>query len=423
MKNRWLFFILILSNYAVADIKSDVTYLAAPRLNGRMTGSAGNKEVQSWLVQKMQASRLRPSGDIAKNSFQYSFKNKYDYTASKEFEGTNIIGILYPNNTWSDEKPKVMIGAHFDHLKECRLKFGTSDTVCHGATDNAAAVAVVLSLIQTLPSMIEAPVAIAFWDAEEMGLLGSDAFLKAPSFDLASLNTYINLDIIGLNLFKGLENDHFVIGSETGGPALENLVHATLAETKEPVTYHLLSYAFGHGRSDMSSFLRHNLAISTLFFSDGDGAVYHSSSDDVSNVNFEKVASILKIISELTVRLAKLTKNELEFKKPNVYLDKGTFLQEILHFIFGNSFILKAGLPTPIFADVVEVRILIKKLLLNKETNKLGADTIAKLVELESNLGEIQIQGESNFSFIDKFNLLKSAAIFTQASKDLTFIP
>ncbi len=423
MAYRLMFSIFLLSIFAKADIKSDVAFLSSARLNGRATGSSGNKQALDWLVKKMQVHKVRPSGDTSKKSFQFSFKNSYDFKSNKEIQGANLIGILYPKNIWSDQKPKVMIGAHFDHLDECWLKFGSSDAVCHGATDNAAAVAVVLSLVQTLPDLIEAPVAIAFWDAEELGLLGSDAFLKSPSFDLADLNTYINLDIIGLNLFKGLEKDHFIIGPETGGQALEKIIQATLDEAKEPVTYHSLSYAFGHGRSDMSSFLRHNLNVPTLFFSDADGAVYHSSSDDVSNVNFEKVESVARIINGITIHLSKLKISELEYRKPKVYLDKGTFLQEVLHYIFGNSFILKTGFPIPNFADVSVVHSLIKKLLANREANKLSANTIVKLFDLEVKLADIQIHGESEFSFIDKFNLLKSAAIFTQASKELTFIP
>ncbi|MBL7556651.1 MAG: M28 family peptidase [Bdellovibrionaceae bacterium] len=411
-----------LSLSAIAGIKEDITFLASDKMNGRVSGSPENKEVQTWLIERLTALKVRPAGDQSKKSFSYPFENSYDFRANQKIRGTNIIGILYPQNTWTIDNPKVIMGAHFDHVSKCWKKFDDADEICNGAADNAAAVAVVLAAAQTLASDIQAPVALAFWDGEESGLLGSDAFLQSPSFNLNQVVAYINLDIIGLNLAAGLESHHMIIGSETGGSKLETLVqNVTATETK--IKYNQLSYAFGHGRSDMTSFMRHNFEIPLLFFSDGDGPVYHSSSDDVTKINFEKVDSITRVISKLTSQLTRLNNTELKFQKPTVHIDKGTFFQNVLTKIFGKDHLLKAGFPIPKFSDVDTVIKIYDITLENAEKNQLTPEEVVKLKKLHNDLKKIQAAGEKKFSALDYYKALQAGGTLTLTLRNLKFIP
>ncbi|OYZ19582.1 MAG: hypothetical protein B7Y39_11880 [Bdellovibrio sp. 28-41-41] len=406
-----------------AGIKEDVTYLASDKLNGRVTGTAENLEVQNWLIQRLKELKIRPAGNTAKTSFQYPFANSYDFKTQEKIHGTNIMGIVYPRKNWTEEKPHLLIGAHYDHIATCWKKFDAEDSICNGAADNAAAVAVVLSVAQNLADSIQSPVALAFWDGEESGLLGSDAFLKEPSFDLSQLNAYINLDIIGLNLYAGLENHHMIIGSETGGAKLEKLVKEMADQESSKVTYHRLSYAFGHGRSDMSSFIRHGLNVPLLFFSDGDGPVYHSSSDEVKNINFDKVSSIAEVIRKLSIQLSKMSASEFEYRQPTIFIDKGTFLQIVLTKIFGTNHMLKTGFPVPTYSDLDVVMELYEKAIQNAERNKLKPESVKKLTDLLNSMKEIKAKGNKKLFGMDNYNLLKAAAIFTATTRELTFVP
>jgi hypothetical protein len=406
-----------------ADIKSDVQFLASDSMNGRVSGSQANADVQNWLMGRLQLLNVRPAGNTSKNDYRNSFVNSYDFKTNQKISGTNIIGIVYPSGKWTDQLPTVMIGAHFDHTDKCWQKFGNTDQICNGATDNATAVAAVLSILPKLTEQIKTPVIIAFWDAEEQGLLGSDAYLKSPTIDLKNLVAYINLDIIGLNLFSGLENHHMIIGSETGGPILQKLVQEYASQESNIVKYHQPSYAFGHGRSDMTSFIRHGLNVPILFFSDGDGAVYHSNSDHADYVNFEKVASIAKVIQNLTMALSAMKATDITYQAPTVYLDKGTWLNKLLQFVFGAKNQFKTGLPIPSFSDVAIVIHLYETLLENKDRNKLPAETVMAINDTIKHLKIIQDNGQRQFTIKQKFDLLKSAAYFTLYSKQLTFIP
>tara|TARA_B110001454_G_scaffold124375_1_gene116020 strand:+ start:1483 stop:2760 length:1278 start_codon:yes stop_codon:yes gene_type:complete len=421
------FVILITAAFSVvtqAGIKDDIAYLASDKLKGRVTGTAENLEVQSWLTQRLTELKVRPAGNSSKSSFNYPFANSYDFRSKEKIHGTNIMGIVYPQRNWTEEKPRVLIGAHYDHVAMCWKKFGADDdSICNGAADNAAAVAVVLSIVQNLAESIHSPVAIAFWDGEESGLLGSDAFLKEPSFDLNQLNAYINLDIIGLNLCAGLENHHMIIGSETGGTKLEKLVKETADRESSKVTYHQLSYAFGHGRSDMSSFIRNDVKVPILFFSDGDGPVYHSSSDEAKNINYDKVASIAEVIRKLSVQLSKMKTSDFGYHEPTIFIDKGTAIQTPLTKLFGTNHMLKVGFPVPTYSDLDVVIDLYDKLIQNADRNKLKTESVKKLKELQNSLKKIKAKGGKKLVGMDNYSLLEAAAIFTATTRELTFIP
>lgn len=418
---------LVLNFSVLAEIKDDINYLASDKLKGRVTGSKEHGDVQDWLIRRLTELKVRPAGTVDKAankaSFKYPFANSYDFHSKEKIHGTNLMGIVYPKKTWTDEKPKVLLGAHYDHIDSCWKRFNTDDDICNGAADNAAAVAVVLDVTQQLAESIESPVALAFWDGEERGLLGSDAFLKDPSFDLSLLNAYINLDIIGLNLMAGLENHHMIIGSETGGVNLEKLVKDAIDPEKSKFIYHQLSYAFGHGRSDMSSFLRHGFKVPLLFFSDGDGPVYHSSSDEAKNINYDKVSSIVDVVRKISIQLSKMNKSQFEYQQPTIYIDKGTFLQDMLTKIFGFNHMLKVGFPVPKYSDLDIVIDLYELAIKNAERNKLKPESTQKLTQLLAALKDIKTKKQKQLSALDNYELLKAAAVFTQTTRELSFIP
>lgn len=83
------------------------------------------------------------------------------------------------------DAPLLLIGAHSDRV-----------AVGHGATDNASGSASVLALAERFQRqpLKHHRVAIAFWDLEEEGLLGSKAFVADGSTKPA---LYVNFDVFG----------------------------------------------------------------------------------------------------------------------------------------------------------------------------------------------------------------------------------
>jgi Zn-dependent M28 family amino/carboxypeptidase len=102
--------------------------------------------------------------------------------------GRNVIGRL---RTGAEERPMVIVGAHIDHLG---VGGGTSslatdeerDQVHVGADDNASGVAAMLEIAQSLAVQhkrgkldAKRDLLIVGWSGEELGLFGSQAFVKS----------------------------------------------------------------------------------------------------------------------------------------------------------------------------------------------------------------------------------------------------
>jgi len=96
-------------------------------------------------------------------------------------EGVN----LFADVGGPDGAPLLLIGAHSDKVEAGR-----------GATDNASGSAAVLALAQRLKQrpLQHHRVRVAFWDLEELGLLGSRAYV-AGGKDKPAL--YVNFDVFG----------------------------------------------------------------------------------------------------------------------------------------------------------------------------------------------------------------------------------
>jgi hypothetical protein len=99
--------------------------------------------------------------------------------------GTNVIGRL-PGAGAADEV--VLVGAHYDHIPGCL-----------GADDNATGVAGALELARVLASAStrSRTLAIACWDQEEVGLLGSIAWVVNGQVPGERVVAYFNYDMIG----------------------------------------------------------------------------------------------------------------------------------------------------------------------------------------------------------------------------------
>ncbi|RYZ18361.1 MAG: M20/M25/M40 family metallo-hydrolase, partial [Sphingobacteriales bacterium] len=120
-------------------------------------------------------------------------------TFKKEFRtGTNIVG--YINNNAAQT---VIIGAHYDHLgygEDGSSRMTEPGRAIHnGADDNASGVAAMLALADKLKKSAQKKYNYLFiaFSAEELGLLGSKAFVKEKDFDRKKAAYMINMDMVG----------------------------------------------------------------------------------------------------------------------------------------------------------------------------------------------------------------------------------
>lgn len=278
---------------AVAFEASDVEALADDAMQGRNNNTAGSLAAQAYLIGELQ--EMGAAGLDTNQSGDAAYKQPFVQSGTI---GTNILAII-PGSELPNEY--VIVGAHYDHVGSCRT-VQAGDTVCNGATDNAAGAAIVLAVGRTLAALPTPPrrsVILALWDAEEDGLRGSLYYSNNPLVPMASTVAYINLDIQGANLLPSLRNYTFAIGAETG-TTLGALASAaaggiTLQERQ-------LSYLFGQGRSDYVNFV--NKSVPTIFYSDSTGPCYHTNGDEVAVVDFGKLEQQAQRVLSLTTTLA-----------------------------------------------------------------------------------------------------------------------
>lgn len=366
MKKVILFLLISLPAFSqeCRQLQETLQFLSSDRLLGRVPGTPEHTEARKYIAKKLT--------DIGADVFEHKFP-----------DGVNLWGVLYPTGNRSG-KPEVIITSHYDHIDHCSPKRGSNSSVCNGAADNSGAVAALLNALEKLKGNIKKPVAFAVFDLEEEGLIGSKYFVNAKILPNIKLN--LNMDIIGLNPFSGMENVHLTMGGETGG---KNLVKDLETASKKSglETFHF-GYALAHGRGDLTNFIKRG--IPSIHFTDGDGSVYHSQADEYQYLNQTKILKISDLIFQMVLLAEK--NGPYDFKNP-----------------------IQGEYALPMFNDVK-----VGKALVEKIYKQIKASEISRFSD---GLGKIIKKGENNFAVAEMTSFQQIALGLMEYSRNLNEIP
>ena len=205
-----------------------------------------------------------------------------------ERRAANVIGIL-PGTDPALADEAVVIGAHYDHV-------GIIDgKIHHGADDNASGTAVVLGLARAFAVAGGAPRTLVFalFGAEELGLVGSRHYVRAPAVPLARTVGMVNLDMVGRFGHGGLS----VTGVDSG-TGLRAIV--TDAARGAGVSVKLGGDPFSP--SDHLRFYRAGTPI--LFFHTGRHSDYHRPSDTADKIDADGMVRVASVAADVIARLA-----------------------------------------------------------------------------------------------------------------------
>jgi hypothetical protein len=162
-----------------------------------------------------------------------------------------------------DESRTVFLGAHLDSVPAGP---GINDN--GSGTDAVLATAVAVSKAKLRPS---GHLRFAFWGAEELGLIGSDEYLKSLSAaERKRIQVYLNFDMEGTR-----DNPYWFM------PDLDN--EATVALKKYFTSRNLPIMEIGMGNSDHARFLQYGVPISGV--STGIDDCYHDRCDRIENIS------------------------------------------------------------------------------------------------------------------------------------------
>ena len=197
-------YLAAIESISAQDIQEHVDFLADDALEGRECGSSGCRRAAEYLRRELKKLHIR--GAVDDGRFEQPFDPEY----------CNILGIV-PGSDPQLKDEVVIIGAHYDHVG-----YGTEENsagpigqIHNGADDNASGTSMLLELAEALARMPKNPrrtILLAFWDAEEVEMLGSRYWIANPTVPSEQVVAAINLDMVG----RLRDNLLTVYGTRTG---------------------------------------------------------------------------------------------------------------------------------------------------------------------------------------------------------------
>ena len=213
--------------------------------------------------------------------------------------GHNVVAYLPATSSTSGvSKPWIAVGAHFDHLGRGGAGNSLADqkdakAIHHGADDNASGTATVLAIGEALSQQPrKRNLMLAFWSGEELGLLGSNAFVSKPPVPIDQIAAYLNFDMVG----RVSDNKLTVQATGTSGTWPKILEQANVAAgfdlTLQPDPYQ---------PTDVSSF--NSVSVPSLAFFTGAHSEYHKPSDTADRINYEDLDRVAEFATAIVTRL------------------------------------------------------------------------------------------------------------------------
>jgi Peptidase family M28/PDZ domain/PA domain len=211
----------------------------------------------------------------------------------------NVVGYLPATSTTTGvDKPWVALGAHYDHLG--RGGHGNSlarkeeaGQIHHGADDNASGSAAVLGVAELLSKQPRRRnVLLAFWSGEEIGLLGSAAYVNSPLVPVSQLAAYLNFDMVGRMV------DNKLTVQATGTSPIWGRI---LEQANVAAGFELVIQPDPYQPTDVASF--NQAGVPCLAFFTSTHTDYHRPSDTADKVNFDDLDRVISFAAAIVKRV------------------------------------------------------------------------------------------------------------------------
>jgi Zn-dependent M28 family amino/carboxypeptidase len=221
------------------------------------------------------------------------------------------------------------MGAHYDHVGYADTELtsdgrrpsppgrvtpgAADDRIWNGADDDGSGTVAVMALARAFAQGVHPKRSLLFiWHAgEERGLYGSRFFADYPTVPLDRIVAQLNIDMIGRNRDdkKSEANTVYLVGSDRISSELHQVSRDANQSLQPPLK---LDYEMNdpsdpeqvYYRSDHYSYASKGIPI--IFFTTGLHPDYHANTDDVSKIEFPKLARITQLVYETALRVANL---------------------------------------------------------------------------------------------------------------------
>ena len=284
------------------DAEAYISFLASDLLEGRETGSRGNRIAGEYIVSNLKLLGIEPLFDNYYQPFE-AYGRERQKKGRFQVHPDSIIKLkqdthrkLALNNIFGKIEGKnpneyVVIGAHYDHLGYDSSLCG--DQIYNGADDNASGVSAVLQVAKAF--MVtgvqpERTIIFAFWDGEEKGLLGSKYFVQSFPY-INKVKGYLNYDMIGRN-HNEAKPMHVVYFYTESHPVFGEWLREDIKKYGLNLEPDYRPWDKPVGGSDNASFAL--LDIPVIWYHTDGHPDYHMPGDHVEKINWDKLVDITK---------------------------------------------------------------------------------------------------------------------------------
>ena len=287
------------------DLIKHLTIVASDDMQGRETGSKGQKKAGEYLINHYKSNAI---------SFPIGATDFYQKIPAAFLNAKRNENLPDSENIWAyiegSEKPDeiIVISAHYDHVG---IKDGE---VYNGADDDGSGTVALLEIAQAFEIAKKEghgpkrSILFLHMTGEEHGLLGSSYYSEHPLFPMAKTITDINIDMIGRHDEFHNESSNYVylIGSDYLSTDLFNICEAA---NKNYVNLSL-DYKFNdradpnrfYYRSDHYNFAKNG--IPSVFLFSGVHPDYHKPTDEVDKIEFEALKKRTQLAFSIAWELA-----------------------------------------------------------------------------------------------------------------------
>lgn len=287
------------------ELKQHLQIVASDEMEGRETGSQGQKKAGKYLISQYQANGIshpKPAKDFYQTVPAAFLNAKYNENLP---DSENIWAFIE-----GSERPDeiLVISAHYDHVG---VKNGE---VYNGADDDGSGTVALLEMAQAFARAKKdghgpkRSILFLHVTGEEHGLHGSRFYSENPLFPLKNTIADINIDMIGRRdtIHANTNNYIYVIGS---GRLSTDLFNAVEFANKKSGNL-ALDYKYDdrndpqrfYFRSDHYNFAKHG--IPSVFFFSGVHEDYHRPGDDVEKIEFDALEKRTRMIFAVAWALA-----------------------------------------------------------------------------------------------------------------------
>jgi Zn-dependent M28 family amino/carboxypeptidase len=196
-------------------------------------------------------------------------------------------------------KPWIAFGAHYDHLGHGEAGNSLADKadagkIHHGADDNASGCAAVLAagaLLADQPRRRN--VLLEFWSGEELGLIGSSAYVNAPPIPVDQMAAYFNFDMVGR-----MQDNKLTVQATGSSNAWARLIE----QANIAAGFDLQLQADPYQPTDVATF--NQAGVPSLNFFTGTHQDYHRPSDTADKIDYEDLDRIAQFAASIARRVA-----------------------------------------------------------------------------------------------------------------------